>query len=80
MDYVITRHLYEDKQRWQSPGELIDMRSSLVNNNIFAYLAVKYECYKYFRYSSPANVHSERAVERDERSFGHEHDISCSKD
>ena len=80
LDYVITRHLYEDKQRRHSPGELTDLRSSLVNNNIFAYLAVKYECYKYFRYSSPANVHSERAVERDERSFGHEHDISCSKD
>ena len=52
LDYVITRHLYEDKKR-HSPGELTDLRSALVNNNIFAYLAVKYEFYKYFKYSSP---------------------------
>ncbi len=52
LDYVITRYLYEDKKR-HSPGELTDLRSSLVNNNIFAYLAVKYEFYKYFRYLSP---------------------------
>ena len=54
LDYVITRHLYEDKQRIHSPGELTDLRSALVNNNIFAYLAVKYEFYKYFKYFSPA--------------------------
>ena len=36
-----------------SPGELTDLRSALVNNNIFAYLAVKYEYYKYFKYLSP---------------------------
>jgi dsRNA-specific ribonuclease len=53
LDYVITRHLYEDKQR-HSPGELTDLRSALVNNNIFAYLAVKYEFYKYFKYLSPS--------------------------
>ena len=53
LDYVITRHLYEDKQK-HSPGELTDLRSSLVNNNIFAYLAVKYEFYKYFKYFSPS--------------------------
>lgn len=53
LDYVITRHLYEDK-KCHSPGELTDLRSSLVNNNIFAHLAVKYEFYKYFRYLSPS--------------------------
>lgn len=53
LDYVITRHLYEDKKR-HSPGELTDLRSSLVNNNIFAHLAVKYEFYKYFKYLSPS--------------------------
>jgi endoribonuclease Dicer len=50
---VITRHLYEDKKHIHSPGELTDLRSALVNNNIFAYLAVKYEFYKYFKYFSP---------------------------
>ncbi len=53
LDYVITRHLYEDKRHVHSPGELTDLRSALVNNNIFAYLAVKYEFYKYFKYFSP---------------------------
>lgn len=52
LDYVITRYLYEYKGRL-SPGELTDLRSSLVNNNIFAYLAVKFDFYKYFKYSSP---------------------------
>ena len=52
LDYVITRYLYEDKRR-HSPGELTDLRSALVNNNIFAYLAVKYEFYKFFKYLSP---------------------------
>ena len=32
-----------------SPGELTDLRSALVNNNIFAYIAVKYDYHKYFR-------------------------------
>jgi endoribonuclease Dicer len=52
LDYVITRFLYEDNRR-HSPGELTDLRSALVNNNIFAYLAVKFEFYKYFKYFSP---------------------------
>ncbi|KAK5639662.1 hypothetical protein RI129_012154 [Pyrocoelia pectoralis] len=39
LDYVITRHLYEDP-RMHSPGALTDLRSALVNNTIFASLAV----------------------------------------
>ncbi|CAF4672430.1 unnamed protein product [Rotaria sp. Silwood1] len=48
LDYVITRYLYEHPKR-HSPGELTDLRSALVNNNIFAYIAVKYDYHKYFR-------------------------------
>ncbi len=33
--------------------ETFFFRSALVNNNIFAYLAVKYDYYKYFKYCSP---------------------------
>lgn len=51
-DYLITRHLYEDK-RQHSPGALTDLRSALVNNTIFASLAVKYDFHKYFRHFSP---------------------------
>ena len=52
LDYVITRHLYEDSDRY-SPGVLTDLRSALVNNNIFAALAVKWEFHKYFTAMSP---------------------------
>lgn len=53
LDYVITRYLFECRECRLSPGELTDLRSSLVNNNIFAYLAVKFDFYKYFKYTSP---------------------------
>lgn len=52
LDYVITRHLYEDSQRY-SPGVLTDLRSALVNNNIFAALAVKWNFHKFFKAISP---------------------------
>ncbi len=56
LDYVITRHLYEDSQKY-SPGILTDLRSALVNNNIFAALAVKWDFHKYFKSISPALFH-----------------------
>ncbi|UYV82849.1 DICER1 [Cordylochernes scorpioides] len=52
LDYLITRHLYEDPQK-HSPGTLTDLRSALVNNSFFASLAIKYEFYKYFKAISP---------------------------
>lgn len=52
LDYVITRHLYEDSCKY-SPGVLTDLRSALVNNNIFAALAVKWDFHKYFKSISP---------------------------
>ncbi|CAG0914915.1 unnamed protein product [Notodromas monacha] len=52
LDYLITRHLYEDPRR-HSPGALTDLRSALVNNTIFASLAVKYDFHKYFKHLSP---------------------------
>merc|ERR1739844_534532 len=56
LDYLITRHLYEDS-RQHSPGALTDLRSALVNNTIFASLAVKYQFHKYFKHFSPG-LHS----------------------
>lgn len=53
LDYLITRHLYEDP-RQHSPGALTDLRSALVNNTIFASLAVRHDFHKYFRHLSPA--------------------------
>lgn len=52
LDYLITRHLYED-DRQHSPGALTDLRSALVNNTIFASLAVRFGFHKYFRHLSP---------------------------
>ncbi|XP_063233868.1 endoribonuclease Dcr-1 isoform X2 [Bacillus rossius redtenbacheri] len=52
LDYLITRHLYEDS-RQHSPGALTDLRSALVNNTIFASLAVRHGFHKYFRHLSP---------------------------
>ncbi|XP_054733232.1 endoribonuclease Dcr-1 [Anastrepha obliqua] len=52
LDYLITRHLYEDP-RQHSPGALTDLRSALVNNTIFASLAVRHGFHKYFRHLSP---------------------------
>jgi endoribonuclease Dicer len=52
LDYLITRHLYEDS-RQHSPGALTDLRSALVNNIIFASLAVRCGFHKYFRHLSP---------------------------
>lgn len=52
LDYLITRHLYEDA-RMHSPGELTDLRSALVNNTIFASLAVRHGFHRYFRHLSP---------------------------
>uniref|UniRef100_A0A914KI95 Uncharacterized protein n=2 Tax=Meloidogyne incognita TaxID=6306 RepID=A0A914KI95_MELIC len=47
LDYMITRFLYEHKKQY-SPGVLTDLRSALVNNTIFASLAVKYSFHKHF--------------------------------
>ncbi|XP_063958969.1 endoribonuclease Dicer-like [Lytechinus pictus] len=48
LDYLITRHLY-DHHTNLSPGALTDLRSALVNNTIFASLAVKFNFHKYFK-------------------------------
>lgn len=56
LDYLITKHLYEDP-RQHSPGVLTDLRSALVNNTIFASLAVKYDYHKYFKAISPELFH-----------------------
>ncbi|KAK0177678.1 hypothetical protein PV328_001707 [Microctonus aethiopoides] len=62
LDYLITRHLYEDS-RQHSPGALTDLRSALVNNTIFASLAVRCGFHKYFRHLSPGlNIVIDRFV------------------
>lgn len=48
--------MYEDSDKY-SPGVLTDLRSALVNNNIFAALAVKWDFHKYFKAISPSLFH-----------------------
>lgn len=56
LDYMITRFLFEDVRQY-SPGVLTDLRSALVNNTIFASLAVKYEFQKHFIAMCPGLHH-----------------------
>ncbi|KIH51666.1 RNase3 domain protein, partial [Ancylostoma duodenale] len=56
LDYMITRYLFEDERQY-SPGVLTDLRSALVNNTIFASLAVKYDFHKHFIAMCPGLHH-----------------------
>lgn len=56
LDYMITRYLFEDSRQY-SPGVLTDLRSALVNNTIFASLAVKFEFQKHFIAMCPGLYH-----------------------
>ena len=52
LDFLVTQHLYF-RQEKLSPGKLTDIRQALVNNNIFATIAVRYEYNKYLKEMSP---------------------------
>ena len=52
LDFLVTQHLYFRHAKL-SPGELTDIRQALVNNNIFATIAVKHEYNKYLKQMSP---------------------------
>ena len=51
IDYLVTRHLYEDPITHYS-GKMFELRSALVNNNIFASLAVQNGFHIYLQMSS----------------------------
>ena len=52
LDFLVTQHLYFRHAKL-SPGELTDIRQALVNNNIFATIAVEYKYNKYLKQMSP---------------------------
>ena len=52
LDFLVTQQLYFRHAKL-SPGELTDIRQALVNNNIFATIAVKHEYNKYLKQMSP---------------------------
>lgn len=49
LDFLITCQLFNDPTRQHSPGALTDLRSALVNNTIFASLAVRHDFHKFFK-------------------------------
>ena len=52
LDYLITTQIYERCPDFD-PGKITDMRSALVNNNLFAELAVKLQLHKALLHHSP---------------------------
>ena len=52
LDFLVTQHLYFRHAKL-TPGQLTDIRQALVNNNIFATIAVKNEYHKYLKQMSP---------------------------
>jgi endoribonuclease Dicer len=52
LDFLVTECLYSRNPNL-SPGELTDLRQALVNNNIFAKIAVEYDYNKYLKQTSP---------------------------
>ncbi|MCP9259520.1 Endoribonuclease dcr-1 [Dirofilaria immitis] len=79
LDYVITRFLFQHSAHY-SPGVLTDLRSALVNNTIFASLAVKYNFHKKKNLSG-ANFNDEMYMVTTEEEIdeGEEEDIEVPK-
>jgi hypothetical protein len=53
LDFLVTQHIYNNCKKDLRPGELTDLRSALVNNNIFAVIAVQNNYHKYLKEYSP---------------------------
>ncbi|KAG4071813.1 hypothetical protein HA402_005974 [Bradysia odoriphaga] len=51
LDYLITRYIYEDPNRFK-PGDLTQLRASLTNNAFFGSLAVKHRFHVHLKMSS----------------------------
>mgnify|MGYP002803811972 CR=1 FL=1 len=53
LDFLVTLHIYNKCESKLQPGDLTDLRSALVNNNIFAVIAVENDYHKYLKEYSP---------------------------
>lgn len=53
LDFLVTVHIYDHCKEVLKPGQLTDLRSALVNNNIFAVIAVNNDYQKYLKEYSP---------------------------
>lgn len=53
LDFLVTQHIYNHCSKNLTPGSLTILRSALVNNNIFATIAVEKNYQKYLKEYSP---------------------------
>ncbi|TKY72393.1 Endoribonuclease Dicer-like 2 [Spatholobus suberectus] len=84
LDYLITWHLYK-KYPGMSPGQLTDMRSASVNNDCYAWSAIKHGLHKHVLHASQ-ELHKHIAVTLDNfgklsssSTFGYESETSLPK-
>ena len=84
LDFLVTQHLYFRHAKL-TPGQLTDIRQALVNNNIFAAIAVKNEYHKYLKQMSPKwfktveNFINRLDDEEEERKQQHGHSQTVGK-
>lgn len=69
LDFLITTHIYNACQANLTPGQLTDLRSALVNNNIFAVIAVENDYHKFVKEYSPVLFNSIRHFVRGLKEF-----------
>ncbi|XP_065304348.2 endoribonuclease Dicer-like [Dermacentor albipictus] len=68
IDYLVTRYLYEGPHKF-NPGQLTDLRSSLVNNTFFAALVVRHGLHRCLLHCNPGLFNAvSRFVQHQERS------------
>lgn len=79
IDYLVTRYLYEGPHKF-NPGQLTDLRSSLVNNTFFAALVVRHGLHRCLLHCNPGLFNAvARFVQHQERS-GEEESGSSDED
>ena len=74
LDYIITTQIYERFPHFD-PGKITDMRSALVNNNLFAELAVKLGLHKLLLHYSPVLYKLIPEYERFLAQCGDDHEV-----
>lgn len=77
LDYLITCHIYSTFPKY-GPGEISSMRSALVNNFVFAELAVDQGLHKYLLYNSPSLYKQTEQYLRDVHSSSTE-ELECKE-
>ena len=78
LDFLVTQHIYHNCEKYLKPGELTDLRSSLVNNNIFAVIAIENNYHKYLKEYSPVLFSAIRKFVQGVEEFHEDHRTTVS--